>query len=102
MRKLTVAILLAALCSPAAAPARERVSATNPESAAGYRDLADCERSLGAAGKVHGSAAAQRGTGPRGTLFNRTRGNISRCEMVHGEPQVVVYVKGDDGKRPVR
>lgn len=99
MRKFTVAILLAALTAPAAASAQEPVSATNPESAAGYRDLADCERSLEAAGKTQGSAGAQREKSPRGTLFNRTRGNISRCEMVHGEPLVVVYVNGDDGKR---
>lgn len=91
--QISIAIfLVAALPITAVAHGREVVSATNPEAFPGHRNLADCERSLGPPDK----------TGLRGTLFNRTRGNTSRCEIIHGEPQIVVYVKGQKPKVPNR
>ena len=30
----------------------------------------------------------------RGTVFNRAAGNTTRCEMVDGEPMIVVIPKG--------
>lgn len=58
---------------------------TNAEKASGFATLGECERALG---------PAKRPSEARGSLFNRNAGNISRCEIVHGEPMVVVYPKG--------
>ncbi len=92
MRNSIAIFLLASLPFTAVANGREIVSATNPQASPGHRDLADCERSLGSPDKL----------GLRGTLFNRTRGNTSRCEIIHGEPQIVVYVKGEKPGVPDR
>lgn len=83
--RIFIAVLLLASFP---ASARDIVSATNPEALPGHRNLADCEASLGAADK----------TGLRGTVFNRLRGNISRCEIIQGEPQIVVQIKGQAKK----
>ena len=76
--------------------------ATNAEKASGFETLADCELALGDAGPDQGGALNSDGAGPPGSRFNRNAGNISRCEIVDGEPLIVVYPKGHEDQRPAR
>ena len=75
---LAAALALAALQAPASNP--PVFMAVLAETASGFESMADCEKSLG---------PAKRGA-RRGSLFNRKAGNISRCQMVDGEPMIVV------------
>lgn len=95
MRTFALALTLAML--PTSAIAAPRIfAATLADTDAGFKTLADCEIALRGSGEVRARANAH--SAQRGTLFNRTNGNISRCEMVHGEPTIVVYPKGYVGK----
>ncbi len=97
MRTFSIASALAILPMPAIAGPTIFV-ATLGETANGFKDLAECEIALRASTK-NGQALANQShpvasSVARGSLFNRTHGNASRCETVQGEPVIVVYPKG--------
>lgn len=97
MRNLFVAFALASLPLPALAAHPIIFQATSADKASGFKTMAECEAALGRPAKRRGKAA--KGTSSqRGTIFNRTAGNVSRCEMVAGEPQVTVYPTGQKGR----
>ena len=78
------------LSAPVAAKEPAVFVMTSAEKASGYKTLAECEAALG---------EADQRTGLRGSRFNRDAGNMSRCEMVEGEPLIVVYPKGYEAER---
>ena len=92
MRQLAIVIALAAFPVSALARPAGIVSATLPERATPFATLAECERSLGSSAQSRQATAADR-DGARGSLFNRGQGNRSYCEMVDGEPLVIVVPK---------
>ena len=93
MAQLAMAVALAAFSVPALAQPARVVSATLAERATAFTSLAECEQSLEpAAGQAQLNPGAMR-DGSRGSLFNRAQGNSSRCELIDGEPQVVVIPK---------
>ena len=71
--------------------------ATNPEAALAYRTMAECELALGPPADGTSEAGVDQGE-RRGSRFNRLAGNISRCEMVDGEPVITVYPTGRKGR----
>lgn len=91
MRILMWPLLATALASPGVAQPGP-VAATNPERESAYRDLADCRAQLE---RTRRSRAAHSGAAVSvGSWFNVVRGNVSRCEIVEGEPVIVVYPRG--------
>lgn len=93
MSKLFVAFALSSLSSPALAHRPVIFEATNADKASGFRSMAECETALGRPAARRGKAVVARSTS-RGSAFNRQAGNVSRCEMIAGEPQIVVYPTG--------
>lgn len=91
MRKTCIGLALMILALPATARSQSLVAATNPERDSAFAGLADCETALGGVARLSGKAGATDPAGPRGSVFNRAAGNLSRCERVHGEYQIVVY-----------
>lgn len=90
MRNLFVAFALSSLTLPAVAAPPSIFQATSAEKASGFRSMAECEAALGLPAR-HRTKAGAAGNMVRGSVFNRAAGNISRCEMVAGEPVMVVY-----------
>lgn len=93
MRNRGLAAALIMLSIPAMAQGAV-VAATNAERASGFADRADCEQALGSSDGGQPKAGVVDQADGGGSLFNRAAGNISRCEFVHGEYQIVVYPKG--------
>ena len=95
MISLLGAIALVSIAVPAAAAAPPTVifQATSADRATGFRSMAECEAALGRSIATRAREAAGRQE-LRGTAFNRRAGNITRCEMIEGEPVVVVYPTG--------
>ena len=93
MINLAIALALTTVSGPGNAHGEAVFVATSAEKASGFASLAECERAIG------GSGDARQ---PRGTAFNRNAGNTTRCEMVAGEPVVVVYPKGYEAMRAAR
>ena len=100
MSNLFVAFALVSLAVPATAAGPVIFQATNADRVTGFRTMADCEVALGRPVPTHARASADR-SALRGTAFNRRAGNLSRCEMVNGEPLIVVY-PADQQKRAQR
>jgi len=97
MRNLFAALALASLSFPAIAARPVIFQATNPEKASGFRTIAECKAALGPPA-THRGKASDRTSELRGTMFNRTAGNVSRCELVAGEPYMVVYPTGQQAR----
>ena len=97
-RSFALASALAVLPWPALAVAPKAFAATLSSSADGFKSLAECESTLRRSTGVKASGG-ERGM-RSGSLFNRTQGNISRCEMIQGEATIVVYPKGYVGYIP--
>ena len=93
MRKVLVAFALISLPFPVLAARPVIFQATSADKAPGFRSMGECEAALGPPARHRGKADVDRGA-VRGTLFNRTAGNLSRCEMIAGEPVIVVYPSG--------
>jgi len=102
MRVLAMALALTMLPVPAIAATPDIFEAILSEKASGFRDMAECQKALGDEALERGDANAGKQEAPRGSHFNRTRGNISRCEMFEGEPLIVVYPKGHGRTTPLR
>jgi hypothetical protein len=98
---LTLVAALALTTIPLQAPARDAgvFVAVNAEKASGFKSLGECEAALG---RDKQDRRADKKSGPRGSVFNRKAGNRTRCEMVEGEPLVVVYPKGYEVLSPPR
>ncbi len=96
MRNLALALALAVLPLPAIAKSPDVFVAILSETADGFDNLTECEAVLRGArkGALVGSPRQLAPGAQAGSLFNRTHGNLSRCEMVQGEPSIVVYPKG--------
>jgi hypothetical protein len=90
MRLVAMAIALAAFSGSALGRPAAIVSATLPERATAFATLAECERSLDPGGSARQATAAAEQDGARGSRFNRAQGNRSHCEVIDGEPLVVV------------
>jgi len=78
--------ILLAVMLPVAPLLAAPIQATLGERSSGFSDLAECRAALG------GDQA------PRGSVFNRAHGNISRCEMIEGEARIVVIPRGHGAK----
>jgi hypothetical protein len=87
MRNFAFALMLTTFSFPLIG--RADVVATNPERASAFSDLAQCNDALGRAETREALNGKPRIL--RGSLFNRAAGNTSHCEMVDGEPMIVVY-----------
>ena len=94
MRHFALALALTALPVPALAHPARIVSATLAERDTGFRTLAECEQSLEHPSGQSQQAPAASQDRARGSLFNRTHGNHSHCEMIAGEPLIVVTPNG--------
>jgi hypothetical protein len=73
------------------------IVATLSERASGFANLAECEAAL-----LPGTGTAE---AQRGSVFNRAHGNSSRCEMIKGEPMIVVTPRAgrqDSGEEVAR
>lgn len=90
MRNLLVAFALLSLPVSALAARPVIFEATSADKASGFRSMAECDAALGLPVRQRGKADVANG-GVRGSMFNRAKGNISRCELVDGEPMIVVY-----------
>lgn len=86
VKYIILSVLAPLATSVSATPTRIFV-ATNPEMASGFKDLAECQKSIG----VSPGVAKATDAGRQGTAFNRAHGNTSRCEIINGEALVVVY-----------
>ena len=95
MRKLSLALALTALAVPAYSARPAIFQATSSEKASGFRSMVECETALGGLTRQRGKSDIERNA-VHGSLFNRQAGNLSRCEMIDGEPQIVVYPVGYD------
>lgn len=84
MRTLLVAFALLSLPVSALAAHPVIFEATSADKASGFRSMAECESALG-------RSVTYRGRAVRGSMFNRAKGNISRCELIAGELMIVVY-----------
>ena len=102
MLHLAVAFAVTILPSSATASGPAMFQAVSAEKASGFASLAECEQVLGAPATEQGKVPDAAQSGARGSLFNRNAGNMSRCEMVDGEPLIVVYPKGYEAMRPAR
>lgn len=102
MLSLALAYAMMSLSVPVAATDPTVFVAVSAEKASGFETLAECEEALGGPDEQLGNARADQQTSPRGSRFNRTAGNISRCEVVEGEPLIVVYPKGHEALSPPR
>ena len=90
MRVVVMAFAAVSLSVPAAARPPGVFVAILAEHASGFSSLADCERTIARQPRPgHGQRIGKDKTA-RGSLFNRAAGNITRCEMVNGEPLIVV------------
>lgn len=85
---LALAALAGGAAQAVATPVPAPLVAINAEKATGFRDLAECRKAIGAESRQETSSRFV------GTLVNRAYGNRTRCEMVGGEPLVVVYLRG--------
>jgi hypothetical protein len=94
MRDFALALALAVLPLPAIAQPAGPVSAVLAEKASGFKNLAECEKILGRPDSRRQKTLGNKRSVLRGSLFNRAAGNISRCEMIDGEPLIVVIPKG--------
>ena len=94
MRNFVTAFALAALPLPAIAHPPGIFEATLAKKDAGFKTLAECEKAIGHPAKLQQKSHVAKTDNMRGSLFNRTAGNITRCEMVDGEPLIVVTPKG--------
>lgn len=91
MRILFVAFALMSLPFPALAGPRPVVfEATSADKASGFRSMAECEAALGLPAEHRGKADVGKNAS-RGSSFNRAAGNISRCEIIEGQPVLIVY-----------
>jgi hypothetical protein len=103
MRNLAITLALAALSVPAIAKPSKVFVATVPESAAGFKTLAECQAALRGPAKPDRPTFAKGRNRQAGTLFNRSHGNFSRCEMIEGEPMIAVYARSPrQGASPKR
>lgn len=93
MPNLFVALALVSLSFPALAARPVIFEATSADKASAFRTMVECEAALGPSAKHRGKTAIG-ASELRGTLFNRTAGNVSRCEWVAGDPYIVVYPAG--------
>lgn len=92
-----IALILGTAQAP---PARPVIfEATSADRATGFRTLAECEAALGPAVAIRVRATTGKRL-VRGTAFNRRAGNVSRCEIVGGEPLIVVYPTGLASRSP--
>ncbi len=82
---------LASIATSVSAQGPNVFVATNPERASGFKDLADCQRNIAATRQRDAKVRKGKHHGGQGSIFNRTHGNITRCEMIEGEALVVVY-----------
>jgi len=89
MRILFVAFALMAL-PVLAAPVPVIFEATSADKASGFRSMAECEAALGLPAEHRGKADVGKNAS-RGSSFNRAAGNISRCEIIEGQPVLIVY-----------
>jgi hypothetical protein len=93
MRNFALVLTLAALPLPAIArPAP--VSAVLGENASGFKNLGDCEQTLDGPSRHSAKKIGNKRGTRRGSMFNRAAGNMSRCEMIEGEPLIVVIPRG--------
>ena len=91
MQKTILTLVLAMLPLPSFAHPPRIAVATLSETASGFKNLAECERTLrGSDDPKTRSETADR-NGQLGSLFNRRAGATSVCQIVQGEPQIVVY-----------
>ena len=100
MLNIAFALAVATLTSPVGTQTPKMVSATNPESASGFRDLAHCEEPIGGLEEPLGKASTRKDSSRLGSRFNRAAGNLSRCESIDGEYLVVIYLGKPEDKRP--
>ena len=94
MRVLLPALVLTALPVPAIAQPPAVFVAVLAEQATGFATLAECERAIARKPKLTANQRLARHGANRGSLFNRIKGNTTRCEMVGGEALTVVVPKG--------
>jgi hypothetical protein len=90
MRNLALDFVLAALTYPAIAKPTGDVAAVLAEKASGFKSLAECEQTLAGSGLYSLKNLGGERSVVRGSVFNRAAGNLSRCEMIGGEPLIVV------------
>jgi len=88
-----MAFALAALPLPALAHPAGVFEATLPETEAGLRTLADCETAIAPLVELRAKPRGAKHSAVRGSRFNRAAGNTTRCEMIDGEPLIVVIPK---------
>lgn len=95
MTKLFVAFAVTLVSVPLPALATRPVifQATNADKASGFGSMAECEIALGRPARYRATIGVQK-SALRGSAFNRQAGNVSRCELIAGEPQIVVYPSG--------
>ena len=89
--RLTLFIALASIATSGSAQGPSVVVATNAERASGFKDLADCQRNVAATRQRDAKVRSGKHDGGKGSVFNRTHGNLTRCEVIEGEALVVVY-----------
>ena len=88
-------LAFAAVTLPLPATANPPVfAATLGEKATGFRTLAECEEAIRRPIRVERGARRVKHLSARGSQFNRVAGNVTRCEMVDGEPLIVVIPRG--------
>ncbi len=87
-------IVFASITSSVCAQNPAVMVATNPERASGFKGLTDCQKNIAATRERDAMVRNGKPNTGQGTVFNRTHGNITRCEMVEGEAMVVVYPRG--------
>ena len=93
MQFLAMSLALAGQPLPATALPAGVFVAILAEKASGFKTLAECEQAIALAPKVEQERLVRLESN-RGSLFNRAAGNTTRCEIVDGEPLIVVVPKG--------
>ncbi len=83
--------MLASVATSVSAQGPTVFVATAAERTSGFKDLADCQRTIAATPQRDAKVQSGKHDGGHGSVFNRTQGNITRCEMIEGEALVVVY-----------
>jgi hypothetical protein len=94
MQNIALLLTLLPLSVAAIGKSPAPVVATNAEKANGFSDLNECQAALEGSRKSGHGGAAGTPSGLTGSMFNRARGNVSRCEIFHGEAVIVVYPRG--------
>ncbi len=92
MAIIALVFALASLPLPAMALPAGITVATLGEKASAFETLAECEEALGPLDSQGRTPLAAQ-DGLRGSQFNRAAGNTSRCEIVDGEPLIIVTPK---------